>query len=111
MGLSKNNQIKFRIDDHTKIALDRLLKNKKITLQSIMENLLIEYIVKKDSIMLITTDKAGNEKIQKSTVEPFIDMPIIVLVNEKKVKSNDFIKVKLKYIMGNGIESIDIDYI
>lgn len=28
MGLSKNNQVKFRIDDHTKMALERLLKNK-----------------------------------------------------------------------------------
>ena len=46
MGLSKNNQVKFRIDDHTKTALERLLKNKRITLQSIMENLLIEYLVK-----------------------------------------------------------------
>ena len=46
MGLSKNNQVKFRIDDHTKMALERLLKNKKITLQSIMENLLIEYLIK-----------------------------------------------------------------
>ena len=46
MSLSKNNQVKFRIDDHTKMALKRLLKNKKITLQSIMENLLIEYLIK-----------------------------------------------------------------
>ena len=46
MGLNKNNQIKFRIDDHTKMALERLLKNKRITLQSIMEKLLIEYLVK-----------------------------------------------------------------
>lgn len=46
MSLSKNNQVKFRIDDHTKMALERLLKNKKITLQSIMENLLIEYLIK-----------------------------------------------------------------
>ena len=30
MGLSKNNQVKFRIDDHTKMALERLLKNKKL---------------------------------------------------------------------------------
>ena len=52
MGLSKNNQIKFIIDDHTKMALERLLKNKRITLQSIMENLLIEYLVKNiDSVI------------------------------------------------------------
>lgn len=47
MSLSKNNQVKFRINDHTKMALERILKNKKITLQFIMETLLIEYIVKK----------------------------------------------------------------
>jgi len=46
MGLSKNNQIKFKNDNNTKMALERLLKNKRITLQSIMENLLIEYLVK-----------------------------------------------------------------
>lgn len=52
MGLSKNNQVKFRIDGHTKMALERLLKNKRITLQSIMENLLIEYLVKNiDSVI------------------------------------------------------------
>ncbi len=52
MGLSKNNQVKFRIDDHTKMVLERLLKNKKITLQSILETLLIEYIVKNiDSVI------------------------------------------------------------
>ena len=52
MGSNKNNQIKFRIDDHTKMALERLLKNKKITLQSILETLLIEYIVKNiDSVI------------------------------------------------------------
>lgn len=52
MRLSKHNQVKFRIDDHTKMALERLLKNKKIPLQSIPETLLIEYIVKNiDSVI------------------------------------------------------------
>ena len=52
MGLSKNNQVKFRIDDHTKMALERLLQNKKITSQSILETLLIEYLVKNiDSVI------------------------------------------------------------
>lgn len=46
MALPKNNQVKFRIDDHTKMALKRVLKNKKVTIQSIMETLLIEYILK-----------------------------------------------------------------
>ena len=30
MALAKNNQVKFRIDDHTKMALKRVLENKKI---------------------------------------------------------------------------------
>lgn len=38
MGLSKNNQVKFRIDDHTKMALNSLIENKEIALQFVMEN-------------------------------------------------------------------------
>ena len=44
MALAKNNQVKFRIDDHTKMALKRVLENKKITIQSIMETLLIKQL-------------------------------------------------------------------
>ena len=52
MALTKNNQVKFRIDDHTKMALKRVMENKKITLQSIMETILIEYIMKNlDSVI------------------------------------------------------------
>lgn len=29
MALAKNNQVKFRIDDHTKMALKRVIENKK----------------------------------------------------------------------------------
>ena len=52
MALPKNNQVKSRIDDHTKMAFKRVLENKKITIQSIMETLLIEYIIKNiDSVI------------------------------------------------------------
>lgn len=52
MALSKNNQVKFRIDAHTKMALKRVIENKKVTIQSIMETLLIEYILKNiDSVI------------------------------------------------------------
>ena len=44
MALAKNNQVKFRIDDHTKMALKRVLENKKITIQSIMETLIIKQL-------------------------------------------------------------------
>lgn len=52
MVLAKNNQVKFRIDDHTKMALKRVIESKKVTIQSIMETLLIEYIIKNiDSVI------------------------------------------------------------
>ena len=52
MALPKNNQIKFRIDDHTKMAFKRVLENKRVAIQSIMETLLIEYIIKNiDSVI------------------------------------------------------------
>ncbi len=52
MALAKNNQVKFRIDAHTKMALKRVIENKKVTIQSIMETLLIEYILKNiDSVI------------------------------------------------------------
>ena len=33
--LYKNNQVKFRIDDHIKIAFRKILENKKITINNI----------------------------------------------------------------------------
>ena len=52
MALAKNNQVKFRIDDQAKMALKRVLENKKITTQSIMETLLIEYIIKNIDLVI-----------------------------------------------------------
>ena len=52
MALAKNNQVKFRIDDHTKMAPKRVLENKNIPIQSIMETLLMQYILKNiDSVI------------------------------------------------------------
>ncbi|WP_407376592.1 methyltransferase domain-containing protein [Methanobrevibacter sp.] len=38
---------------------------------------------------------------------PMLNPPLLVPVEETSVKRNDFINVKIKYIMGNGIESIE----
>ena len=38
---------------------------------------------------------------------PMLNPPLLIPINETSLKSNDFITVKLKYIMGNGIESIE----
>ena len=41
---------------------------------------------------------------------PMLNPPLLIPLDEKNVKANNFIDVKLKYIMGNGIESIKTEY-
>lgn len=41
---------------------------------------------------------------------PMLNPPLLIPLEEKQIKVNDLIKVKLKYIMGNGIESIQAQY-
>lgn len=41
---------------------------------------------------------------------PMLNPPLLVPLEEKSVKENDLINVRLKYIMGNGIESIQTQY-
>ena len=42
---------------------------------------------------------------------PMLNPSLLIPLDEKSVKVNDLIKVKLKYIMGNGIESIETYYL
>ena len=42
---------------------------------------------------------------------PMLNPALLIPFDEKSVKSNEYITVKLKYIMGNGIESIKLDVI
>ena len=42
---------------------------------------------------------------------PMLNPPLLIPLDEKSVKVNDLINVKLKYIMGNGIESIETHYL
>ena len=42
---------------------------------------------------------------------PMLNPPLLIPLDEKSVKNNDLINIKLKYIMGNGIESIRTEYI
>lgn len=41
---------------------------------------------------------------------PMLNPPLLIPLEEKRVKVNDLINVNLKYIMGNGIESIQTRY-
>ena len=42
---------------------------------------------------------------------PMLNPALLIPFEEKSVKSNEYITVKLKYIMGNGIESIELNVI
>ena len=57
----------------------------------------------------ITTFTKLNEDIIAGP-SPMLNPPLLVPLEEKSVKVNDLINVRLKYIMGNGIESIQTQY-
>ena len=40
---------------------------------------------------------------------PMLNPPLLIPLEEKAIKENDFINVEIKYIMGNGIESIETE--
>ena len=58
----------------------------------------------------ITTFTKLNENLIVGPL-PMLNPPLLIPLDEKSVKVNDLINVKLKYIMGNGIESIETYYL
>ncbi|MBQ2635936.1 MAG: methyltransferase domain-containing protein [Methanobrevibacter sp.] len=69
--------------------------------------------VNKDGIvngLKITTYTKLNENIICGPT-PMLNPPLLIPLDERKVRANDFINVELKYIMGNGIESIKAKYL
>lgn len=58
----------------------------------------------------ITTYTKLNENLIVGPL-PMLNPPLLIPLDEKSVMVNDLIKVKLKYIMGNGIESIETYYL
>lgn len=73
----------------------------------------LSFKVKKDGIVnglkITTFTKLSNDLICGPT--PMLNPPLLIPFDEKSVKSNEYITVKLKYIMGNGIESIELNVI
>ena len=55
-----------------------------------------DYILKKDSTILITKDKNGTEKLTIANKEHTIDIPIIILVNENSASATEILAGALK---------------
>ena len=62
-----------------------------------------------NGLKLTTFTKLNEEIICGPT--PMLNPPLLVPLDEKQVSINDLINVELKYIMGNGIESIKTKYL
>ena len=58
----------------------------------------------------ITTYTKINENIIAGPL-PMLNPPLLIPLDERQIRVNDFIHVEIKYIMGNGIESIKTKYL
>ena len=61
-----------------------------------------------NGLKITTFTKLNDEIVCGPT--PMLNPPLLIPLDNRLVKGNDFIKVKLKYIMGKGIESIEANY-
>ena len=54
------------------------------------------YILDKDSVILYEVDKNNNEQVEKTTDDPIINMPIVLLTNENTASSSEILAGALK---------------
>jgi len=55
-----------------------------------------DYMLEKNKIMLITKDKDGKEEIEKSSKNPIVNVPIVVLTNENTASASEILVAALK---------------
>ena len=55
-----------------------------------------DYILNKDDVILYEVDKNNKEKIEKSTNDPIINMPIVILTNGNTASSSEILAGALK---------------
>ena len=60
--------------------------------------------------MILTTVTKLTENIVTGPT-PMLNPPLLIPLDEIHAKSNDLINIKLKYVMGKGIESIKTNII
>lgn len=55
-----------------------------------------DYILDKNQIILISKDKDGNERIEKSKAKPIVNIPIVVLTNQNTASASEILTAALK---------------
>ena len=50
---------------------------------------MLDYILDKDKIMMITVNKQNNEEIEKTKNTSSVNIPIVVLVNENSASASE----------------------
>ena len=95
-GCSK--EFKNKYEELNKQKVESLIIDLRNNGGGILEEALeiLDYILEKDSIMLITVDKNNKVEIEKAKKKPIITVPIVVLVNENTASASEIFASALK---------------